>query len=205
MKRFWVLPVLFWAGSLAAEETKFYVTRNTFHLGEESYAVFEMDMGSRVSIPQNSFSSGDISVFYAGSEQNTTIVNFQVFRKKLLKFRIKASRQGVFTLPRMSIEVNGKKFVSDPLQIQVLERSKTTRRGGSFFDRFFQFEEEDLPENADLKVIFQTSKKKPGSESRSSVILRCIIGTCANLTSIEIRPIRFSFRISEAKFFPVSP
>ncbi|OMI16360.1 aerotolerance regulator BatD [Leptospira weilii serovar Heyan] len=160
VKRFWVLPFLFWAGSLAAEETKFYVTRNTFHLGEESYAVFEMDMDSRVSIPQNSFSSGDISVFYAGSEQNTTIVNFQVFRKKLLKFRIKASRQGVFTLPRMSIEVNGKKFVSDPLQIQVLERSKTTRRGGSFFDRFFQFEEEDLPENADLKVIFQTSKKE---------------------------------------------
>ncbi|MBF3376402.1 BatD family protein [Leptospira borgpetersenii] len=160
MKRFWVLPFLFWVGSLAAEETKFYVTRNTFHLGEESYAVFEMDMDSRASIPQNSFSNGDISVFYAGSEENTTIINFQVFRKRLLKFRIKASRQGVFTLPPVSIEVNGKKFVSDPLQIQVLERSKTVRRGGSFFDRFFQFEEEDLPENADLKVIFQTSKKE---------------------------------------------
>lgn len=160
MKRFWVLSFLFWAGSLAAEETKFYVTRNTFHLGEESYAVFEMDMDSRASIPQNSFSNGDISVFYAGSEENTTIINFQVFRKRLLKFRIKASRQGVFTLPPVSIEVNGKKFVSDPLQIQVLERSKTVRRGGSFFDRFFQFEEEDLPENADLKVIFQTSKKE---------------------------------------------
>ncbi|WP_061208153.1 BatD family protein [Leptospira borgpetersenii] len=160
VKRFWVLPFLFWVGSLAAEETKFYVTRNTFHLGEESYAVFEMDMDSRASIPQNSFSNGDISVFYAGSEENTTIINFQVFRKRLLKFRIKASRQGVFTLPPVSIEVNGKKFVSDPLQIQVLERSKTVRRGGSFFDRFFQFEEEDLPENADLKVIFQTSKKE---------------------------------------------
>ncbi|ANH02325.1 BatD family protein [Leptospira borgpetersenii] len=160
MKRFWVLPFLFWVGSLAAEETKFYVTRNTFHLGEESYAVFEMDMDSRASIPQNSFSNGDISVFYAGSEENTTIINFQVFRKRLLKFRIKASRQGVFTLPPVSIEVNGKKFVSDPLQIQVLERSKTVRRGGSFFDRFFRFEEEDLSENADLKVIFQTSKKE---------------------------------------------
>lgn len=160
MKRFWVLPFLFWVGSLAAEETKFYITRNTFHLGEESYAVFEMDMDSRASIPQNSFSNGDISVFYAGSEENTTIINFQVFRKRLLKFRIKASRQGVFTLPPVSIEVNGKKFVSDPLQIQVLERSKTVRRGGSFFDRFFRFEEEDLSENADLKVIFQTSKKE---------------------------------------------
>lgn len=160
MKRFWVLPFLFWVGSLAAEETKFYVTRNTFHLGEESYAVFEMDMDSRASISQNSFSNGDISVFYAGSEENTTIINFQVFRKRLLKFRIKASRQGVFTLPPVSIEVNGKKFVSDPLQIQVLERSKTVRRGGSFFDRFFRFEEEDLSENADLKVIFQTSKKE---------------------------------------------
>ncbi|ENO62848.1 oxygen tolerance protein [Leptospira borgpetersenii serovar Mini str. 201000851] len=154
------MPFLFWVGSLAAEETKFYVTRNTFHLGEESYAVFEMDMDSRASIPQNSFSNGDISVFYAGSEENTTIINFQVFRKRLLKFRIKASRQGVFTLPPVSIEVNGKKFVSDPLQIQVLERSKTVRRGGSFFDRFFRFEEEDLSENADLKVIFQTSKKE---------------------------------------------
>lgn len=160
MKRFWVLPFLFWVGSLAAEETKFYVTRNTFHLGEESYAVFEMDMDSRASISQNSFSNGDISVFYAGSEENTTIINFQVFRKRLLKFRIKASRQGVFTLPPVSIEVNGKKFVSDPLQIQVLERSKTVRRGGSFFDRFFRFEEEDLSENADLKAIFQTSKKE---------------------------------------------
>ncbi|UVD74898.1 BatD family protein [Leptospira borgpetersenii] len=160
MKRFWVLPFLFWVGSLAAEETKFYITRNTFHLGEESYAVFEMDVDSRASIPQNSFSNGDISVFYAGSEENTTIINFQVFRKRLLKFRIKASRQGVFTLPPVSIEVNGKKFVSDPLQIQVLERSKTVRRGGSFFDRFFRFEEEDLSENADLKVIFQTSKKE---------------------------------------------
>ncbi|MBW9233231.1 BatD family protein [Leptospira santarosai] len=160
MRFFSILTFLFWVGSLAAEETKFYVTRNTFHLGEESYAVFEMDMGSGFSIPQNSFSSGDVSVFYAGSEENTTIVNFQVFRKRLLKFRIKVSKQGVFTLPRMSIEVNGKKFSPDPPQIQVLERTKTARRSGSFFDRFFQFEEEDLPENADLKVIFQTSKQE---------------------------------------------
>lgn len=132
-----------------------------FHLGEESYAVFEMDIGSKFSIPQNSVSNGDVTVFYAGSEENTTIINFQVYRKRLLKFRIKALRQGVFALPPVSIEVNGKKFVPGPLQIQVLARSQTAKsRGGSFFDRFFQFEGEDLPENADLKVIFQTSKKE---------------------------------------------
>ncbi|WP_425591040.1 BatD family protein [Leptospira barantonii] len=161
VKHILVLCFLICAFPIFAEETKFYVTRNMFHLGEESYAVFEMDMGAKFSIPQNSVSNGDVTVFYAGSEENTTIINFQVFRKRLLKFRIKAIRQGVFSLPPVSIEVNGKKFVPGPLQIQVLARSQTAKsRGGSFFDRFFQFEGEDLPETADLKVIFQTSKKE---------------------------------------------
>ncbi|MCG6169815.1 BatD family protein [Leptospira sp. FAT1] len=160
MKKIWFVFLLFAYQSLSADETKFYVTRNMFHLGEESYAVFEMDMGSKFAIPQNSFSNGDITVFYAGSEENTTIINFQVFRKRLLKFRIKASKQGVFTLPSVSIEVNGKNFTPGPLQVQVLARSQTAKSRGSFFDRFFQFEGEELPENADLKVIFQTSKKE---------------------------------------------
>ncbi|WP_414535294.1 BatD family protein [Leptospira alstonii] len=162
MKRFlWIFPFLFAFQSLSADETKFYVTRNMFHLGEESYAVFEMDMSSRFSIPQKKFSNGDIDLFYAGAEENTTIINFQVFRKRLLKFKIKAAKQGVFTLPSVSIEVNGRKFAPNPPQVRILARSKTAKsRGGSFFDRFFHFEEEDLPENADLKVIFQTSKKE---------------------------------------------
>ncbi|EMO76342.1 oxygen tolerance protein [Leptospira kirschneri str. 200801925] len=161
MNRFWIILFLFWIGSLSAEEAKFYVTRNTFPLGEESYAVFELDMNSRFSILQKSYSNSDVSVFYTGSEENTTFINFQVFRKRLLKFRIQASKQGVFTLPTLSIEVDGKTFSPPPLKIQVLERSKTAKRGrGSFFDRFFRFEEEAVPENADLKVLFQTSKKE---------------------------------------------
>lgn len=161
MNRFWTILFLFWIGSLSAEETKFYITRNTFPLGEESYAVFELDMSSRFLILQKSYSNSDVSVSYAGSEENTTIVNFQVFRKRLLKFRIQASKQGVFTLPTLSIEVNGKTFSPPPLKIQVLEKSKVAKRGrGTFFDRFFRFEEETVPENADLKVLFQTSKKE---------------------------------------------
>lgn len=159
MNRFWIIFFLFCIGSISAEETKFYVTRNTFPLGEESYAVFELDMASRFSIPQKYYSNSDVSVTYAGSEENTTIINFQVFRKRLLKFRIQASKQGMFTLPALSIEVNGNMFSPPPLKIQVLEKSKIAKRG-SFFDRFFHFEEETLPENADLKVIFQTSKKE---------------------------------------------
>ncbi|TGM58843.1 aerotolerance regulator BatD [Leptospira adleri] len=158
-----ILSVLLFLGTFAlgAEETKFYVTRNMFHLGEESYAVFEMDLNSKYTIPQNSFSNGDITVFYSGVEENTTIINFQVFRKRLLKFRIKAAKQGVFPLPNLSIEVNGKTFTPGAVQVQVLARTQTARsRGGTFFDRFFQFEGEDLPENADLRVLFQTSKKQ---------------------------------------------
>ncbi|EMY24013.1 oxygen tolerance domain protein, partial [Leptospira interrogans serovar Australis str. 200703203] len=100
-------------------------------------------MNSRFLIPQKSYSNSDVSISYAGSEENTTIVNFQVFRKRLLKFRIQASKQGVFTLPTLSIEVNGKTFSPPPLKIQVLEKSKVAKRGrGTFFDRFFRFEEE---------------------------------------------------------------
>lgn len=146
MNRFWTILFLFWIGSLSAEETKFYITRNTFPLGEESYAVFELDMNSRFLIPQKSYSNSDVSISYAGSEENTTIVNFQVFRKRLLKFRIQASKQGVFTLPTLSIEVNGKTFSPPPLKIQVLEKSKVTKRGrGTFFDRFFVLKKKPYP------------------------------------------------------------
>ncbi|WP_408611633.1 BatD family protein [Leptospira ainlahdjerensis] len=161
MKRILFVLILFGPFALGAEEIKFYVTRNMFHLGEESYAVFEMDLNSKYTIPQNSFSNGDLTVFYAGIEENTTIINFQVFRKRLLKFRIKASKQGTFELPQLSIEVNGKPFTPGSVQVQILARTQTAKsRGGSFFDRFFQFEGEDLPENADLRVLFQTSKKQ---------------------------------------------
>ncbi|WP_332460812.1 BatD family protein [Leptospira ainazelensis] len=161
MKRILSVLIFFCAFALGAEETKFYVTRNMFHLGEESFAVFEMDLNSKYTIPRNSFSNGDITVVYASIEENTTIINFQVFRKRLLKFRIKASKQGTFELPPLSIEVNGKTFTPGATQVQVLARTQTAKsRGGSFFDRFFQVEGEDLPENADLRVLFQTSKKQ---------------------------------------------
>ncbi|WP_245667267.1 BatD family protein [Leptospira tipperaryensis] len=161
MKRILFVLFFFLTFALGAEEIKFYVTRNMFPIGEESYAVFEMDLNSKYTIPQNSFSNGDLTVFYAGVEENTTIINFQVFRKRLLKFRIKPSKQGTFVLPPLSIEVNGKTFTPSSVQVQVLARTQTAKsRGGSFFDRFFQFEGEDLPENADLRVLFQTSKKQ---------------------------------------------
>ncbi|TGK20638.1 aerotolerance regulator BatD [Leptospira stimsonii] len=161
VKRILTLFLFFGTFTLSAEETKFYVTRNMFHLGEESYAVFEMDLNSKYTIPQNSFSNGDVTVFYSGIEENTTIINFQVFRKRLLKFRIKPTKQGTFALPPLSIEVNGKTFTPGAVQVQVLARAQTAKsRGGSFFDRFFQFEGEDLPDNADLRVLFQTSKKQ---------------------------------------------
>ncbi|XDD52493.1 BatD family protein [Leptospira sp. WS92.C1] len=155
------IVLLFTFQSLAADETKFYVTRNIFHLGEESFAIFEMDTRSKYTIPKNSFSNSELTAVYAGVEENTTIVNFQVFRKRLLKFRIRALKHGTFFLPPISIEVNGRKFQPGSVQIQVLPRSQTAKSGnGSFFDRFFQFEGEDLPENADLRVLFQTSKKE---------------------------------------------
>lgn len=135
---------LFCIGSISAEETKFYVTRNTFPLGEESYAVFELDMASRFSIPQKYYSNSDVSVTYAGSEENTTIINFQVFRKRLLKFRIQASKQGMFTLPTLSIEVNGNMFSPPPLKIQVLEKSKIAKRG-SFLIVFFILKRKPYP------------------------------------------------------------
>ncbi|WP_246057337.1 BatD family protein [Leptospira gomenensis] len=160
--RLYRLILFLFCSALNAEETKFYVTRNIFPMGEESLAVFELDMNSKFSIPNSSFSNGDITLVYAGVEENTTIVNFQVFRKRLLKFRIRASKEGSFTLPSVAIDVDGKRFTPEPIRIQVLSGSKTAKSKGarSFFDRFFQFEGEELPENADLKVIFQTSKKE---------------------------------------------
>lgn len=156
------LLLFLFCSALNAEETKFYVTRNVFPLGEESLAVFELDMDSKFSIPNSSFSNGDLTLVYVGVEENRTIINFQVFRKRLLKFRIRASREGSFTLPSVAIEVDGKRFTPEPVRIQVLAESKAAKSRGarSFFDRFFQFEGEELPENADLKVLFQTSKKE---------------------------------------------
>jgi hypothetical protein len=74
-------------------------------------------------------SVGNIELEYTGGMQGTNIINFDVTHYYVLQYRIIPTKQGVFMVPALTFNADGKKYISKPVQLTVTKKVK--RRNGS--------------------------------------------------------------------------
>ncbi|TGK01954.1 aerotolerance regulator BatD [Leptospira langatensis] len=162
MKRFLLLFIFGFASvsSVYAVDPKFYLSQSRAELGDPVFAIIETEGAAQIRVIDKEFQAKGIKAVYWGMEDSTTIVNFKTFRKKLLKYRLIASAPGKYTVPEITIEIDGKKFETSSLTVEFGARSAAARNPGSFWNRFFTTEDNAGPADGDLKVVFQLDKKE---------------------------------------------
>ncbi|TGM88831.1 BatD family protein [Leptospira licerasiae] len=158
MKRF-LLLLLFGVFPLFAQGPKFYLSQTRADLGDAVFIILETEGGAQVRLIEKEWAGQGIKAVYWGTEENTTIVNFKVYRKKLIKYRLTASAPGRFSVPEIEVEVDGQKVGSGMMTLEISPRSSSTNKSSGFFsNRYFFSEETEGPEDGDLKVLFRTNK-----------------------------------------------
>lgn len=157
-------------------EIKFSLSKTVIDKGEPLYAYFEIDGSPEVEITRKVVTQNGVTAEYIGQEDNITANNFEVSRKKIIKFRIVTAKSGNHEIPEITILVDGQKIHSKHESFKVTKNSykppRPNRRGfNSIFDQFFQddpftshspFLERGYitPREDDLFVRFEASKSK---------------------------------------------
>ena len=112
------LVILVFPLSLLAE-VQFRLSKDTVLKGEPLYAIFEINGNPDVVVPRNIFSKDSVTAEYIGIEQSFSSINFQVKRKKIVKFRVVTSKHGTLSLPEIQINVDGKTYSSGNVSFTV--------------------------------------------------------------------------------------
>ncbi|TGL58883.1 BatD family protein [Leptospira sarikeiensis] len=158
MKRFLFLFLAI-SISISAQGSKFYLSQARADLGDAVFIILETEGGAQVRLLEKEFNGQGIKAVYWGTEENTTIVNFKVFRKKLIKYRLTTSAPGRYSVPEIEVEVDGQKIGSGMMALEISPRNSAANKSSGFFsNRYFFSEETEGPEDGDLKVIFRTTK-----------------------------------------------
>ena len=158
MKRF-LLLLFFGVYPLFAQGPKFYLSQTRADLGDAVFVILETEGGAQIRLIEKEWTGQGIKAVYWGTEENTTIVNFKVYRKKLIKYRLTVSAPGRFSVPEIEVEVDGQKVGSGMMALEISPRSSTANKSSGFFsNRYFFSEDTEGPEDGDLKVLFRTNK-----------------------------------------------
>lgn len=155
-----ILLFIFFSFPVFAGEPRFYLSQSRAELGDPVFAVFELEGGAQVRILEKEFQGKGIKAVYWGMEDNTTILNYKAYRKKLLKYRLVVSAPGRYEVPEIGLEVDGKKVHSGVLAVEFGTKRSSPRGPGSIWSRFFSNESDQGPADENLKVVFQLDKKE---------------------------------------------
>ncbi|MCB1192503.1 MAG: BatD family protein [Leptospiraceae bacterium] len=155
-------------------EIKFSLSKTVIDKGEPLYAYFEIDGSPEIEISRKVVTQNGVTAEYIGQEDNITAKNFEVSRKKIIKFRILSTKPGTHQIPNIQIMVDGKQVQSQDQSFEVTNQRynppQANKRGfDSIFDQFFSedafafqspFMERGYvtPEEDDLLIRFETSK-----------------------------------------------
>ncbi|MCB1156277.1 MAG: BatD family protein [Leptospiraceae bacterium] len=159
------LVILVFPLSLLAE-VQFRLSKDTVLKGEPLYAIFEINGNPDVVVPRNIFSKDSVTAEYIGIEQSFSSINFQVKRKKIVKFRVVTSKHGTLSLPEIQINVDGKTYSSGNVSFTVKNKRYKVQKPTSIFDRIFNgrdpFRNYNYIEPAedDIRIQFALNKEK---------------------------------------------
>ncbi|PNV77083.1 aerotolerance regulator BatD, partial [Leptospira inadai serovar Lyme] len=151
---------IFLCSPVLAGEPRFYLSQSRAELGDPVFAVFELEGAAQVRILEKEVQGKGIKAVYWGMEDNTTILNYKAYRRKLLKYRLVVSSPGRYEVPEIGLEVDGKKVHSGVLAVEFGPKRSSPRGPGSIWSRFFSNESDQGPADENLKVVFQLDKKE---------------------------------------------
>ena len=150
-----------------------FETEKTEVLKREPFYVSFVIQGekSEIEILQKNFSNDTFELRYLGIEEHTNIINFDVTRKKIVKYEVVMYEAGKIQLPTITIKINNQKIQSPVTLINVKDEDYQPTKnnhflGNSLFDDFFSnnsfraFKRFSKPEKNELFVKFTTIKDK---------------------------------------------
>jgi hypothetical protein len=108
---FSILIILVYPFFIQAEPV-FRLSKNEILKGEPLTAQFEFKGGADIKVPKNIISNNNVTAEYIGTEESVSIINMNVTRKKIVKFRIVTSKDGNLKTPDIIVESEGKEIHS---------------------------------------------------------------------------------------------
>ncbi len=157
---------IFLCPQFVSAEPVFRLSKTEILKGEPLTAQFEFKGGVDVKVPKNIISQSNVTAEYIGTEESVSIINMNVTRKKIVKFRIVTSKDGNLKTPDIIVEVDGKEIHSGEESFTVSKEKYVPKnnwfdfgeelfggRLGGFTKRAFTEPEED-----DLLVKFETTR-----------------------------------------------
>ncbi len=110
--------LLLFSFSLSAESF-FRLSKESILKGEPLTAQFEFKGGVNVKVPKNIISQNGVTAEYIGTEESVSIINMNVSRKKIVKFRIVTSKDGDLFTPDILVLVDGNEVHSGEISFSV--------------------------------------------------------------------------------------
>ena len=104
-----------WAGSFTAA-----LDRDTLTLGETATLALTFEGGGQTRTVPTPHVPG-LQIVQSGTSQSMSIVNGAMSSTQTVNFSVTAQREGEFTIPPLTAEVNGKTISSGPLKLTVIK------------------------------------------------------------------------------------
>ena len=157
---------------LYSVEYSFELSKEEVAKGEPFYASFNISGDdANLKILKRDFSTDKIEIRYFATEQHTNIVNFTTTKKQILKYEVVIYKAGQIILPKIEIEINGKKISSPDMNVFVRDEDYTPSQNqidnffgnGSLFDDFFSsspIKRFRRPRPSELFIKFATTKNE---------------------------------------------
>jgi hypothetical protein len=152
-------------------DVSFHLSKSKIKKGEPIYIQCEVTGSEDVQPTSKVFSSAGVIAEYVGTEESVSMVNFEVSRKKILRFRIVSSKDGNLETPVIKVKVGGKEIISNPMKFTVSKEAYQNPIADNDFSDFFEgsgfpnfpglrSRKRNLvePSKDDLKLIFETTR-----------------------------------------------
>ena len=188
----------------AAVSAKAQLDRATIMTGETATLTVTIEGGAPQSAEPLPAISG-LAVQYRGHSQNISSINGHTTIKHLLNYSVSASQPGQFTIPSITVTVDGKNYATQPVRVTVTKADPNTQNRYAFLRLNVPKNEvyvgEVFPIELQLYVVDAENLQAPQLKSDSFVIHKQLEHTRsqAQVGNILYSVLNFRLSISAAK------
>ena len=195
---------LFVSSSLGAVSVKSQLDRTSVMAGE-TVTLNVVVEGARPERAETFPAIAGISVQYQGISQNITSVNGQTSVKHILSYAVSAAQPGQYTLPAITITVEGAPYQTQPVTLTVTKADPSTLNRYAFLRLNVSREEvyvgEIFPVELQLYVVDAENPQQPQLKSDGFVIHKRLEPTQsqAQVGNVMYTVVTFKMSVSAAK------
>jgi hypothetical protein len=164
--KFFLVFLFSFLGTQIWADPSFRLSKDSILKGEPLTAQFEFKGGVSIKVPKNIISQNGVTAEYIGTEESVSIVNMNVSRKKIVKFRIITSKDGDLKTPDLVVFADGNEVHSGEQNFTISKEKYVPRNNWFDFgeDLFegrlngFQKRAYSEPQEGDLFIKFETTR-----------------------------------------------